>query len=175
MIRNLSACAVLLGLGACAVRYEPPRQVPIASAGVLPLQLSDDFRVEKVSVFSYDPREKSQVLPTQNQMILFERQRTVYGAITGLDRQERYGQYFNIWWHTKQPANLTVRFEYRQENLGSHVQAKELTYAAARGTTESKFTVIGDEYNEDGRVSAWRVLMIENGRIVGMRQSFLWN
>jgi hypothetical protein len=55
------------------------------------------------------------------------------------------------------------------------VQAKELFYPAAKGTIETKFTVIGDEYADDGRVTAYRLLLIQNNRIVGLRQSFLWN
>jgi hypothetical protein len=38
-----------------------------------------------------------------------------------------------------------------------------------------EFDIIGDQNLEDGRVSGWRVLLIENGKIVGLNQSFLWN
>jgi hypothetical protein len=34
---------------------------------------------------------------------------------------------------------------------------------------------VGSDYFEDGRVSGWRVLLIENGKIVGLTQSFLWD
>jgi hypothetical protein len=55
------------------------------------------------------------------------------------------------------------------------VQARELSYPAAKGSFKSEFKVIGDDYNEDGRVTAWRAILIENGKIVGLNQSFLWN
>jgi hypothetical protein len=28
---------------------------------------------------------------------------------------------------------------------------------------------------EDGKVTAWRAVLIENGKIVALNQSFLWN
>lgn len=176
MIRSLAVLSACLLLGACSsTKKEPVRQIPIAKANVLPLALSDDFQIRKVSPFFNDPRDPSAQRPTLSPMINFERQRVNFGAVSGYDRAERYGHYLNIWWRAKRPANLTVRLEYRQENLGSHVQAKEYFYENAKGTIESKFTIIGDEYAEDGRVSSWRVLLIENGKVVGLRQSFLWN
>ena len=176
MIRLVIALSATLALGACSsVRKEPPRQVPLAQASVLPLQLSDDFSFRKVSTFFYDTRDASYQKPTINPMLQFERQRHGFGAVSGYDRQERFGHYFTVWWRSEKPADLTVRLEYRQQNLGSYVQAKELFYPAAQGTNVSNFTVIGDEYADEGRVTAWRLLLIQNNRIVGLRQSFLWN
>ncbi len=108
-------------------------------------------------------------------MLSFERQHVNFGAVTVIDRLQRYGYYYTFFWRSSRKADLTVRFEYRQLNLGSYVQAKELFYPAAKGTIESQFKVIGDDYLEEGKVTAWRALLIENGRIVGVTQSFLWN
>ncbi len=175
MIRLVAAIATVTLLGACASRKEPPRITAIASAEVLPLALSDDFAFTKVSTFSNDPRDPRTQKPTTSAMIQFERARVNFGAVSGYDRAERYGHYFNVWWKTRKPADVTVRLEYRQENIASHVQAKELHYTAQKGTVESKFTVIGDEYRDDGKITAWRLLLIVDGKIVGLRQSFLWN
>lgn len=176
MTRLVFALLATLALGACSsVRKEPPRQVPLTKAGVLPLALEDNFSFRKVSTFFYDTRDASFQRPTINPMIQFERQRAGYGAVSGYDRSERFGHYFNVWWRSKQPADVTVRLEYRQQNLGSYVQAKELFYPAAKGTIFTKFTVIGDEYSDEGRVTAYRLLLIQNNRIVALRQSFLWN
>jgi hypothetical protein len=176
MTRLVFALLAILTLGACSsVRKEPPRQVPLPKAGVLPLALDDNFSFRKVSTFFYDTRDASFQRPTINAMMQFERQRIGFGAVSGYDRTERFGHYFNVWWRSIRPADVTVRLEYRQQNLGSHVQAKELFYPAAKGTILTKFTVIGDEYADDGRVTAWRLLLIQDNRIVGLRQSFLWN
>jgi len=55
------------------------------------------------------------------------------------------------------------------------VQAKEYHVKDAKGSYVSEFDVLGDQYIEDGKVAGWRVILIENGKIVGLNQSFLWN
>jgi hypothetical protein len=172
MIRLFAVLLAAAALSACTTPKEPLRQIPIARANVVPLALSDDFEFRKVTKFLNDPRF---LKPTDDQMLVFERQRVNYGAITSTDYAERQGYYFNVWWSAKRRADIVLRLEYRQEHLGSHVQAKELSYPGAKKSVESKFTVIGDEYTEGGKITAWRLLLIENGRAVGLHQSFLWN
>ncbi len=175
MIRLIRVLLAALTLAACSTQKEPLRQIPISKVKVLPLALSDDFEVRKVSQFYNDPRDPNAQKPTISPMIQFERARMNFGAVNNYDRAERYGHYFYTWWRAKREADITVRLEYRQENLGSHVMAKEEHYPAAKGTIETKFTVIGDEYAEEGKIKAWRLLLIENGHVVGLWQSFLWN
>jgi hypothetical protein len=110
----------------------------------------------------------------QEQSLLFERSYRLYGAVTGFDQRQHYGDYFDFFWRSKQPANVIVRFEYKQEKLRAFVQAKELTYTGAQGTCHSAFRVIGDEFANDGSVLAWRCLLIANQRIVAEKRSFLW-
>ncbi len=109
-----------------------------------------------------------------DQVLVFERNRILYGAVNELERSNRYGNYFRFFWRTDRIADVTVRLEYRQANLGPKVQALELSYSGAMGSVKSEFAVIGDDYLQDGRVSAWRALIIENGRVVALTQSALW-
>jgi hypothetical protein len=111
----------------------------------------------------------------QEASLTFERSYRLYGAVTALDQRQRFGQYFDFFWRAKHPADLTVRFEYKQEKLHAFVQAKEQTYQNAEGTNHSEFRVVGDEYLDDGGVLAWRCLLIEHGRIVAEKRSFLWD
>jgi hypothetical protein len=145
----------------------------LQTANVLPLALDDRYQFRKEEEFLNDQRYFK---PTTDEMVAFERQRYAYGAVTNsIDRLELRGHYYNFFWRTKQPGPLTVRFEYRQANLGSYVQAKEVDYARPKGTMETRFQVIGDEYNQDGRVISWRALLISDGKIVGLTQSYLWD
>lgn len=111
---------------------------------------------------------------SQDASIMFERQYRLFGAVTKLDRRQRYGNYFDFFWRAKRPANVTVRLEYRQEKLHAHVQGQEISYANARGNYTTEFKVVGDDYFDDGRVIAWRCLLIENGKIVAENRSYLW-
>ena len=149
----------------------------------LPVALSDDFQFRKTKLFylSEAPKKtrKSALSSAQNLGIAeasmnFERTYRMYGAITGADQHQRFGNYFDFFWRAKRPADVTVRLEYRQEKLRSFVQAREMTYPNAKGNHKTEFAVIGDDYFNDGRVISWRCLLIEKGRIVAENRSFLW-
>jgi len=110
----------------------------------------------------------------QDAPIVFERQYRLFGAVTAVDQRQRFGDYFDFFWRAKRPSDVTVRLEYRQEKLHEHVQAQEITYRSVRGTHKTEFKVIGDDYLDDGRVTAWRCLLIANRRIVAENRSFMW-
>ena len=118
------------------------------------------------------PNQKTSTL--QDAPIVFERQYRLFGAVTRLDQRQRFGDYFDFFWRSKRPSDVTVRLEYRQEKLHEHVQAQEITYRSVRGTHKTEFKVIGDDYFDDGRVISWRCLLIANGRIVAENRSFMW-
>ncbi len=104
----------------------------------------------------------------------FESSYRLFGAVTDLDRRRRFGQYYDFFWRAKRDANITVRLEYRQLNLRSFVQAREVSYPNARGSHKTEFQIIGDDFASDGRITSWRCLLIENGHIVAETKSFLW-
>jgi hypothetical protein len=139
--------------------------------GLKPSERAHDS-TNKVGGKSNTPNQKTSVL--QDAPIVFERQYRLYGAVTGIDQRQRFGNYFDFFWRAKRPSDVTVRLEYRQEKLHEHVQAQEITYRNVRGTNKTEFKVIGDDYLDDGRVIAWRCLLIVNGRIAAENRSFLW-
>ena len=164
---------ILLSMAPAIARAVPqPPTRRLETADVLPLALDDRYQFRKVQEFLNEPKYAK---PTVDPMVIFERQRVNYGAVTSVDRLEVRGHYYSFYWRTRQPGPVTVRFEYRQANLGSYVQAKEVPYDNPRGTVETKFQVIGDDYIQDGRVIAWRALLIADGKIVGLTQSYLWD
>jgi hypothetical protein len=163
----------------------------------LPVALSKDFEFRKTKLFFLSEKgpqanqraqqsasklstKGSSTTPSQKTATLadapvtFERQYRLFGAVTGLDQRQRYGDYFDFFWRAKRPADVTVRLEYRQENLHDFVQAQEISYRNVRGTHKTEFKVIGDDYFDDGRVIAWRCLLIENGQIVAENRSYMW-
>lgn len=167
----------------------------------LPMALSDDFQFRKTKLYlltetapgqentsttdqtvqsatksgklsNTAPSSKSTTV--QDASIRFERQYRLFGAATKLDQRERYGNYFDFFWRARRAANLIVRLEYRQEKIHAHVQAQEASYPNARGSYKTEFKVVGDDYLDDGRVTAWRCSLIENGRIVAETHSYMW-
>jgi len=192
----VGAVGLIIIAGELARGAEEPRVVEKVTP--LPVALSKDFEFRKTKLFflsqappkgqgarqttsTLKPGASSKAAPNQKTATLqdapitFERQYRLFGAVTALDQRQRFGDYFDFFWRVKRPADLTVRLEYRQEKLHEHVQAQEISYRSVdRGTHKTEFKVIGDDYADDGRVIAWRCLLIENGRIVAENRSYMW-
>ena len=195
--REMRVAAALILLGLCASSEGAPRQEPriVEKVTPLPVALDKDFEFRKTKLFllsekaptasqrvrqttstlgakSTSPSQKTATL--QDAPITFERQYRLFGAVTVLDQRQRFGNYFDFFWRAKRPSDVTVRLEYRQEKLHEHVQAQEISYRNVRGTRKTEFKVIGDDYFDDGRVIAWRCLLIANGQIVAENRSYMW-
>lgn len=152
----------------------PPKAVELEDAPVLPLALDTDFQFRKIKRFLNQDDILDPNLRIKDEMINFEQSRVNYGVLTAEEAEMRQGTYFDFFWRARRPADITVRLEYRQARLGNNVRAQEISYSQAKGTVKTSFAVIGDEFINDGPVTAWRCLLIENNRIVGFTQSFLW-
>ena len=166
---HLGLLPAALLLASCVTPTAPPVEMP--EANVLPLALDSDFEFRKTRR-TINQAELNPV--TDNEMLNFERARINYGALSADERRQREGTYYDFFWRASRPADLTVRFEYRQAKLGNDVRAQEIAYRQARGTVKTSFAVIGDNFLWDGPVTAWRCLLIENNRIVAFTQSYLW-
>ena len=160
-----------LALAGCVSAPPPTRQVEKVKP--LPVALDPDFALRKTKQFFLDPLAAPQ--PGVDASIAFERSYRSYGTITQLDQRAHYGNYYDFFWRNRRQADVTVRFEYRQDKLHALVQAKEIRYPnIRRGTHDSEFAVIGDDFIADGRVIAWRVSLIVEGRIAATKRSYLW-
>jgi len=180
---------VIFAATALAAREPQPTPRVLTKIDALPVALSDDFQFRKTKIFlltETPPKSKRSISSAMSSnphnptagiaeaSLGFERSYRLHGAITRADKQQRYGNYFDFFWRAKRPATVTVRLEYRQEKLRAFLQAREVTYENAKGNHKTEFAIIGNDYLHDGRVTAWRCLLIENGRIVAENRSFLW-
>ena len=194
-MRFIWAITLLLGASCLTAAVNDPRTV--AKVSSLPVALDPDFSFRKAKLYTLSdqaaPHTKGKSSPdlpntakgkfassssksvAQEASLNFERSYRLYGAVTAADQRQRHGQYFDFFWRAKRPADVTVRFEYKQEKLHALTQAKEVAYRDIHGTKRSEFRVIGDEFFDDGKVLAWRCLLIEHGRIVAEKRSFLWD
>lgn len=164
------ATALVAALTGCSTIEAPATR--LEKANVLPLAIDDSYEFRKILLSVFDPD-----LPesrTKVDYINFERYRRTWGAIDALEVSKRYGNYFTFYWRNSLESDVTVRLEYRQAELGNHVMAQERFYPATRGSHRSTFEVTGDDFLEAGRVTAWRVLLVVEGHIVALRQSYMW-
>jgi hypothetical protein len=149
--------------------------LPMEKANVLPLVLSDAFKIQKFKIYNNAPPKPGATPPKTRELAIdFERKSSYWGAIDGTEYNNRTGEYFTFFWKSKYPANLTLRFEYRQANLKNYVQAREIYYPNAQGNHTSQFAILGNDYNRDGPVLSWRVVLIQNQAIVALQQSRVW-
>jgi hypothetical protein len=184
-----SAAILLLALFAAASLFAADQAKILPKVNALPVALNDDFQFRKTKLYHLTeaPAKSKKSLssalssnpnnPTAGiaeASLGFERTYRLYGAISNAEKSQRYGNYMDFFWRVKRPANVTIRLEYRQEKLRGFVQAREITYPNAKGNIKTEFTIIGDDYLQDGRVIAWRCLLIENGHIVAENRSYLW-
>lgn len=113
--------------------------------------------------------------PGQDRMIRSESQKRLWGAVTNTERRERMGNYFMTYWGVDEASPATVRFEYRQARTGSKLFKQEVQVAAPGRRNVTEFSVLGENYEKQGRVVAWRIQVIQGDQVVGEETSFLWN
>ena len=166
----LSSLVLLTLLAGCSVPEGPATRLP--KANVLPLAIDDAYQFRKIQLSSIDPNYLE--AESKNDMIRFERARRFFGVVDSTEMVQRQGNYYTIFWRNSTRSDVTVRLEYRQAGLGNHVMAKERFYPDTVGSHRSTFEVVGDEFFENGRVTSWRALLIVEGRIVGLSQSYMW-
>jgi hypothetical protein len=175
----------LLCVKLCCAADDEPRM--LTKVNPLPVALDPDFKIRKTKTYHLSEAgllpgasKAGGIVPSskgstsQDASIIFERQYRLHGAVTALDQRQRFGNYFDFFWRVERDANVTMRLEYRQEKLHAHVQAQEMAYTNARGKHKTEFKVVGEDYFQDGRIVAWRCLLIENGKIVAEKRSYLW-
>ncbi len=106
----------------------------------------------------------------------FERDYLLYGATTKAEVMNRGGHYYTIFWKAQDRTQpVTVRFEYRQANSGLSNKALQEEVTELGMSNTAHFQVTGDEYNKDGRVTAWRVSVMRGNDELVSKASFLWN
>ena len=194
MMKGIVVLAVLMVSASAFGRVsEEPRL--LSRVTPLPVSLDPDFQFRKTKLYFLSERgpatkqkatkgdqqttgtasgKSKSTSVVQDASINFERQYRMFGAVTNLDQRQRMGDYLDFFWRAKRPADVTVRLEYRQEKLHAHVQGQEISYGNVSGTRKTEFKVIGDDYFDNGRIIAWRCLLIANGRIVAEDRSFMW-
>ncbi len=166
----LSSLVLLTFLAGCSVPEGPASRLP--KANVLPLAIDDAYQFRKILLASFDPDYLE--AESKNDMIRFERARRFFGMVDSTEMAQHYGNNYTIFWRSSKRSDVTLRLEYRQVGLGNYVMAKERFYPDTVGSHRSTFEVVGDEFLENGRVTSWRALLIVDGRIVAISQSYMW-
>jgi hypothetical protein len=106
-------------------------------------------------------------------------ERDAYQAILRDQPDKRSGMRFDVHYKARGKAAgpLRLRVELRGIARGELPQQLVLETSVDRTGWFGRWTglrLAGDEYLSFGEVTAWRVTLTENGRVLGEQASFLW-
>jgi len=166
-------CLALFCLALVGCASESPQPYQVKNPAPLPIALDQRFEFRKTKEYFLDPMAPKFDAKT-DPSVAFERYYRTYGAITALDTRDRLGVYLDFFWRAPKNSDVRVRLEYRQEKLHAFVQAREVHYPQAKSHNQTEFAIIGDDFADDGRVTAWQALLIVNDRVVALTRSYLW-
>lgn len=130
-------------------------------------------RITKVKQYHLYPGRPPR---TQNPAILFERDHHLFGAVTAEEIRHRFGHYYTVFWKLDDRSGpVTVRFEYRMANTGLRDFVQEQVVDDIRRSNISRFEVNSHEYQNNGRVTMWKVSILRGKEELVSQQSYLWN
>lgn len=95
----------------------------------------------------------------------------LYGRVSDKERDLSEGIYYVVR-RRDVDREATVRFSYQRAGTGSKMMVK--TVKLPEGVKRHEFTFVGEDFKKDGKVLAWKAELIEDGKVVSSKQSYMW-
>lgn len=135
------------------------------------LATAADPKIYKVLPHLLDDKGRHALSPS-----LYERD--AYQALLRKQPEKVQGLRFDVNWRTPSSITgpLTLRLELRTANrpMVSPVVLETSVKPGFFGRKWNALAVNGDQYREMGSVLAWRATLLEGGREIAVKTSFLW-
>jgi len=107
-------------------------------------------------------------------MARHEKLRRLYGAVSTEERIQRLGQYYTVIWNADADLEKEILVEYQQGGSASLIKTMRRSIEPGSASGKEEFSVIGDNYFENGKVLSWKVSLIVGGETLASEQSYLW-
>ncbi|MFT4546172.1 MAG: hypothetical protein ACI8XO_000685 [Verrucomicrobiales bacterium] len=131
-----------------------------------------DTVMKRPDYFYLDPSVRVQ---SADEMVNFESRHLLYGAVSKEERRTREGHYYSFpWTTTDKTSEASLLFEYRQQNTGAEVHALRVPIERVRRKNVTEVEIVGEPFQLNGKVTAWRATIERNGSSVTSKQSYLW-
>jgi hypothetical protein len=149
------------------------RLLPVLAAAALSACASKPQGFTKVKIYRLDPDSRiSSVDPS----ISFEQKHHLHGAVSREEREARKGNYYSFFWKTDDRSTpVKLRFEYRQAATRSEVRKMEVDIADVKSSNVTDLQVTGEEFAKNGKVLAWRAVLLQGGKEIATTQSYMWH
>ena len=72
-------------------------------------------------------------------------------------------------------SDAALLFEYRQENTGSLVHSLRVPIDRVRRKNVTRVEIVGEPFQLNGKVTAWRATIERNGQPAASKRSYLWD
>lgn len=116
--------------------------------------------------------------PTDNSaaMVRGEQLYRLRGAVTTAERTNRLGHYYTVYWNNlgSGEGDAKIIFDYQQATTASKVLTRSLALPTGLDSGSVEFRITGEAYQQGGRVLAWRARLIQNGKVIAVKRSYLW-
>lgn len=110
-------------------------------------------------------------------MVKMEKERRLHGAVSMAERRHKLGQYYTLLWSDPSRAGqggVELIFQYQQGASASLVKRMARAFPASDSEGIAEFAVIGDDYFKNGKVLAWKALLLRGKQVIATKQSYLW-
>jgi len=109
-------------------------------------------------------------------MIRGEQLYRLRGAVTKVERTNRLGDYYTVYWNHLGPevSDAKIIFDYQQATTASKVLTRSLPIPAGKDSGSVEFRITGEAYQQGGNVLAWRARLIQGGKVIAVKRSYLW-
>lgn len=101
-----------------------------------------------------------------------EKLRRLHGAVSLEERKQRLGQYYTVLWNADAGLEKEIVFRYQQG--GSRIKEMRRKIPAGTSGGKEEFSIIGDNYFDNGRVLVWKIDLNAGGETIASKQSYLW-
>lgn len=128
--------------------------------------------MKRPDYFYLDPSAR---VETADEMVRFESRYRLYGAISKEEARAREGHYYSFpWTTTDKTSSAALLFEYRQANTGALVHSLRVPLEKVRRKNVAHVEIVGEPFDLNGKVTAWRAAIERNGVEVASTRSYLW-